>query len=72
MFHRAVINRTHRHALKSTQQQHQIIIFTTSQYHNLLSSQNQHVKNKQEATHYNIRLYMQKSYPNKKGILKMI
>ena len=44
MFHRAVINRTHRHALKSTQQQHHIIIFTTSQYHNNGSSQNQHIK----------------------------
>ena len=72
MFHRAVINRTHRHALKSTQQQHHIIIFTTSQYHNNGSSQNQHIKKKNRRQHTIIHEFISKSYPYKKGILKMI
>ena len=75
MFHRVVINHTHRHTLKSTEQQQHVrgrqkehtSLF--SQHHSTNgSSQNQHVK--KERRQHNITYdFTCRSHPNKKGIL---
>ena len=75
MFHRVVINHTHRHTLKSTQQQHvrgrqkgHTSIF--SQHHNKnRSTQNHHIKTKNRRQHVVTYDFICKSHPNKIGIL---
>ena len=70
MFHRAVINRTHRHALKSTQQQHvrgrqngHKSLLAQPHNHNNGSSQSQHIKKKNRRQHTIIHEFISKSYP---------
>ena len=75
MFHRVVINHTHRHTLKSTQQQHvrgrqkgHTSIF--SQHHNRNgSTQTQHIKKKKRRQNTITYDFICNSHPNKKGIL---
>ena len=75
MFHRVVINHTHRHTLKSTQQQHvrgrqkgHTSIF--SQHHNKNgSTQNHHIKMKKRRQHTITYDFICNSHPNKKGVL---
>ena len=75
MLHRVVINHTHRHTLKSTQQQHvrgrqkgHTSIF--SQHHNKNgSTQNHHIKMKKRRQHTITYDFICNSHPNKKGVL---